>query len=331
MITFKKIQEANKLLEDNHLLSSNKFRASIPNNFITSKAIIKDIDISLSEEEILNNKKILHVRRLKKKINNSEDENIQFRDIPVILVTFRDRVNIVGIKVHNIDIYSIYIPPDIIVDVNFWKNFTNNSKYIICGDFNCHHKNWGNSINNRGGIELNILVDEGYFVVNNDLQPTVIALYSKSVIDLIISSPNLLGDFSVCKTLDDSFGSDHFPIVAEILNNNCTPNHQDHEDQVEQNLYNYKKTDWTKYYELLDNIVITSYHDLIQAMKWSLSQSAPAIVRKNNKYLTKPPWWDDECLEAIKKRKEAFRKFKDISDERNFIEIKKEIARSRRI
>ncbi|KAG5861773.1 hypothetical protein JTB14_034312 [Gonioctena quinquepunctata] len=66
-------------------------------------------------------------------------------------------------------------------------------------------------------------------------------------------------------------------------------------------------------------------------MKWSLSQSAPAIVRKNNKYSTKPPWWDDECLEAIKKRKEAFRKFKDISDERNFIEIKKEIARSRRI
>ncbi|KAG5882020.1 hypothetical protein JTB14_023073 [Gonioctena quinquepunctata] len=72
MITFKKIQEANKLLEDNHFLSSNKFRASIPNNFITSKAILKDIDISLLEEEILdnlktlNNKKILHVRRLKK-------------------------------------------------------------------------------------------------------------------------------------------------------------------------------------------------------------------------------------------------------------------------
>ncbi|KAG5866739.1 hypothetical protein JTB14_003907 [Gonioctena quinquepunctata] len=98
MITFKKIQEANKLLEDNHFLSSHKFRASIPNNIITSEAIIKDIDISLTKEEILDNlktldnKKILHVRRPKKKINNSEDENIQFRDIPVILVTFRGKI-----------------------------------------------------------------------------------------------------------------------------------------------------------------------------------------------------------------------------------------------
>ncbi|KAG5896613.1 hypothetical protein JTB14_009524 [Gonioctena quinquepunctata] len=98
LLTFKKLEEANKLLDDEHFLKSNNFKASIPYNAITSKVIIKDIETTFSEEELkdniktIGNKKVIHVRRLKKKSTPSGDEGgIQYIDIPVILVTFRGK------------------------------------------------------------------------------------------------------------------------------------------------------------------------------------------------------------------------------------------------
>ncbi|KAG5869720.1 hypothetical protein JTB14_019676 [Gonioctena quinquepunctata] len=98
LLTFKKLEEANKLLDDEHFLKSNNFKASIPYNAITSKVIIKDIETTFSEEELkdniktIGNKKVIHVRRLKKRSTPSGDEGgIQYIDIPVILVTFREK------------------------------------------------------------------------------------------------------------------------------------------------------------------------------------------------------------------------------------------------
>ncbi|KAG5873493.1 hypothetical protein JTB14_029170 [Gonioctena quinquepunctata] len=55
LLTFKKLEEANKLLDDEKFLLRNNFKASIPYNAITSKVIIRDIETIFAEEELKNN------------------------------------------------------------------------------------------------------------------------------------------------------------------------------------------------------------------------------------------------------------------------------------
>lgn len=89
-------KKANKFLDASEFLEYNKYKAFIPFHLISCKGLLRDVDINFSEEEILNNlrpigtnREIFHVRRIKKKVTNSESGNSSYVNTPLIVFTIR--------------------------------------------------------------------------------------------------------------------------------------------------------------------------------------------------------------------------------------------------
>lgn len=95
-IQFLHKNHANEFLNDSKFLLDNMIEAYIPDYVNTCKVLIRDINISFSEETLLEdiqskilNQKVLHVRRIKKKYNTNDGPKIL--PIPLIVVTFSGR------------------------------------------------------------------------------------------------------------------------------------------------------------------------------------------------------------------------------------------------
>ncbi|KAG5867163.1 hypothetical protein JTB14_020134 [Gonioctena quinquepunctata] len=121
-------------------------------------------------------------------------------------------------------------------------------------------------------------------IINNDMQPTVLALTSISVIDLIIKSPTIFHEVVYCTTADDTFGSDHFPILMEVR---ISPTEEIHNQSMPNSdiRYNRHKIDWIKFEQIIETIAINSYDQFIFAVNQGIEQSAPEI--DNNRKFAK--------------------------------------------
>lgn len=148
-------------------------------------------------------------------------ENLKFKRIDIVNNN-KDDIQICGILVENICILSMYIKPNFNLNIQILNDIYNqtslHSRHIIwMGDFNAHNVNWGSYKNNHNGSILKDFIDSVNLIVNNDKKMTLMSTQN-SVIDLAISSADLSLDLS-CWTLDNSYGSDHFPVVL-ILGSN---------------------------------------------------------------------------------------------------------------
>ncbi|CAD6216496.1 GSCOCG00011340001-RA-CDS, partial [Cotesia congregata] len=123
-----------------------------------------------------------------------------------------------------ISICSIYLPNRSQLSIPELENLVKSlpKPMIISGDFNCHHPLWGSENHDQRGLLLaDWLNTHDDLIALNTGEPTHFnsSNANTSCIDLTIVSSELalLLDWSV---LEDTFNSDHFPIVVKLSTNN---------------------------------------------------------------------------------------------------------------
>ena len=230
------------------------------------------------------------------------------QDVPYHHIPLRTNFEAIALRI-NLDreytICNIYITPN----ENFTTHQLNNlldqlpRPLILLGDFNARSVLWGDTETNSHGRKIEDLLLASDICVMNTGATTHLHVQNgtESCIDMAMSSPDLVGDLT-WKTLDDSFNSDHFPIVISKVPETATNENPDIS-------YNLDKADWTKYKlltitpnELFDrteniNSLVENFNNIVHN---AATNSIP-LKKPSNKYPV--PWWNAECDITQRERK----------------------------
>ena len=129
------------------------------------------------------------------------------------------------------------------------------------------------------------------------------------------------------KVCEDCHGSDHFPIIMYETEETDS-------DKIPK--WNFKKANWEKFnilcheklmfdnFENSEDPILFFTETLIDIS----NQCIPKISTNSSK--KKKPWFNDECKEAIKKRKDSLKRFKQYPTKTNLNACKNLRAKARR-
>ena len=206
-------------------------------------------------------------------------------------------------------ICSLYLPPGISlprVELSQLASELPDPKLIL-GDFNAHHTLWGcQDVDARGRVLERFICEESLGILNTGTRTHfTMPSGSTSVLDLSLVSPQLMPLFT-WHVADDPLGSDHFPVW---LQHQGVPVLGSRPPR-----WNLGKADWTEFESLLETSVLTrddtstlSAEDFTSLL---LNCAEKCIPRTSSRPRRCPvPWWTDECRDAIRARKRAFKKF----------------------
>ena len=231
---------------------------------------------------------------------------------------------------HPLSITSIYIPE---AD---WRNINKNdiknliqsipNPKIITGDWNARNTIWFSDNTCSKGEDLEEIFDELNMIVIDQDKPTHIstAYNSSSHIDVTITSPSMATSLE-WNTLDDTYGSDHFPIeiILTIANN----------EMNQRPRWNFNKANWAKFNQELKLEIpqqISNIEDLVNNVTNKLIAAAKNSIPLHETFPRKipVPWWNDECKRAKIKRSQALKDYKKDMSVVNAIAFKKEKAKT---
>lgn len=262
----------------------------------------------------------------------------------------------IKIRINNKDLFivSIYRPPTISISTDEWLSFLNqfnNKNVLILGDYNAHHTHWGSTSSSAEGNRLFEALSESDFDIMNDGSMTTLPSRSRSgsAIDLSLATVNLL-PYASWEVINESWGSDHYPIKMEIFGQVTCKNRAS-----SRRLYS-GKTCWEKVknnFHMSTPICrdlafdcsinpLEKYSRLTAIISKCITDAAPVERsrelesrfnrRGNNTFKSNnipSIWWNSDCEKAVRLRKAAFLKFKFCSSYENFIEYKKNDARTK--
>ena len=168
------------------------------------------------------------------------------------------------------------------------------------GDFNARHHCICSS---RGNIIYPFVENEELVVLNTgEATHFHVQTGSFSVIDLSLCSPDCFLDFT-WEIMDDLLGSDHFPILLNIVDEIVTPRSP---------RWNIDKANWALFASLtqlevnvddfltIDDALDFLYENVINA-------GLKAIPQSSGKFRRKPvPWWNLQCSITHKAMRVAF-------------------------
>ena len=249
-------------------------------------------------------------------------------------VTLDTDIQAVAVRVslkETITLCSIYIPPNDHLTVHQLHHLVEQlpKPFIIMGDFNAHNPLWGsNKITPKGKTVEDFLSKEGlcYF---NDGSNTYLhpGNGSYSAIDLTVTDPSLLPDFS-WRVHGDVCGSDHFPIILEHLSSNSL-------ERVPR--WKFDKADWLAFEmfceaDISPDILDAADDPILKFTETLLSAADRTIPKTSTNPKSKSkPWYDSDCREVIKNRKKAERQFNKAPISDNLNELRLHRAKARRL
>ena len=235
----------------------------------------------------------------------------------------------------NIDVCSIYIPPDfdnsdLLRQLNHLVAQFNNP-FLLLGDFNAHSPAWwdGQLLDARGKI-MEDFVDIHNLVTLNCNLPTFFHLSHniESAVDLSLSSPCIATWFQW--TVDgDIHDSDHYPISLRFTFDVAGIPHFIPR-------WNLERADWTKFTELCEFVHHDRYADPVEGISY-ITETILSAAQQSIP-LTKPckkgnavPWWSPAVRQAIAKRKRAFRAYLRLRTNAALIDRNRERAIAKRV
>lgn len=251
-----------------------------------------------------------------------------------------------------ISIFSIYAPPDIKVKNNSFTALipttVQGNKLIIGGDFNSHNHLWGSQ--RSDGMRSEKIIEFAdtlnLFLLNDGSSTRKQSTKAlPSCLDLTFVSPtfSLISDW---KVLDNSHGSDHYPVVIKILPQvpeqpqNSQNMDQDSGTNLLMRKWRIKTADWDKFKNKLEDCDITEeinqtsdtekiFDTIYQTISTAADESMKPIKkyqgkRKNNRF--KPVWWDEECEAQIDIRDMANDVFNETPSDANLTKLNNIIA-----
>ena len=208
-----------------------------------------------------------------------------------------------------ISVCNIYIPPTAHVQQQELEDLISQLQppFIILGDFNAHHTMWGcTNVDHRGQIMESIIEALDLCLMNTGMTTYIHpATGTSSALDLSLCHPSLASDYS-WHLLDDSHGSDHFPILIQPLAVTL---------RGRVPTFNIKRANWVQYEAMcktdITNI-ITLATNPVESFTYKLQsiceQTIPKTSSKPRKYHC--PWFDQECHAALAERKRVLNIFK---------------------
>jgi ribonuclease HI len=211
---------------------------------------------------------------------------------------------------HSITICSLYLPPHLKWTEDEITTLIHQlpEPYLLVGDFNAHSTLWGCSSTDRKGHCIETLLTEQDICLLNQKLPTYIhpATGSQSALDLSLCHPNIFLDFT-WQVLDDTHGSDHFPIVLET-SQNISP------DSMKR--WSLNRANWTLFQTLCSNTIdvatLLASGDPLSSFTSLVFAAAEAAIPRTStvpKHINKP-WFNEECKNAVSDRKKALNKLK---------------------
>ena len=228
----------------------------------------------------------------------------------VINLNLNTEALVVSVKLKNrqLTIVNIYEPPDSNINIDDYKELFSRPNSIMVGDLNAYSQLWGaTKTDNRGTLLDGLIEDLNLSVLNNGQGTHIKPDGSLSPIDLSITSTNLSIKCS-WKVNPDSLGSDHRPIIIGI----DEPAVCENGAQIK---YCFKKADWDRFKNyckehLNDSLVNENldkfYENIINAI---LSAADASIPKSRCGFRSKKvPYWNEQCDQAVRARKEAERK-----------------------
>ena len=136
-------------------------------------------------------------------------------DIPQSQIHLKTDLQTIAVKatLQTYYICSVYIPPNEEINENKLQKIIKQlpAPFIILGDFNCHSTLWGCKNTNQKGKNLETFINNNNLCIYNNKSLTYLCPFSGSysAIDLSLSDPSIF--------MDDTYGSDHFPICLQNL------------------------------------------------------------------------------------------------------------------
>ena len=220
-----------------------------------------------------------------------------------------------------ITICSVYIPPNFHLETEHLDTLLKQlpSPYILVGDFNGHNILWGCKYNNPKGNIIEDFIIKNDLCLMNDKSHTYLhpATGNFSSLDLSLCHPSLLLDFDWTVS-EDQHGSDHFPVIIESVNNSTN----DHNAKWKLN-----KANWELYHSLCEeSLKIDKLNNSLDPLDDFTSSLLDISNKSIPKTSTNPkkskPWYNDECKDAIKQRKQALSKFCRYPTKENLNKVK---------
>ncbi len=217
----------------------------------------------------------------------------------------------IRIQLHRlITICNIYVPPRLPLLVYDLVQLSRQlpPPYLIIGDFNARNPLWGDTTYNQHGEVVEQFLTEADLCLLNTGAGTRFCSRSgeSSVLDLSLCSPDIVLDLG-WRVMDDLHGSDHFPIIIDILP--CPPVHRTPR-------YLYDKADWEVFRQLTQvpsdnnqtcNLPIAQ---MIEKLTSLIRAAANCAIPKTQGTRNRPnPWWTPACTQANLERKRALRRF----------------------
>lgn len=251
-------------------------------------------------------------------------KSVNFTQINFPSSAYSDIINVIGIKIDNIAILSIYLSRssrDILNEVsNLFANLAR--PFLVLGDFNCHHQSWGSEISNSDGIYLLDILHANNLCLLNTGAPTRRTKPNehKSAVDLSVCTPNLASSFS-WSPHPYTYGSDHYPLI--ISSPIRSPPTYIREPRLKYKLSN---ADWTNFKQHVESKIT----ELPEIVKGDESNAALALAaclinvadqlfpvkKPPSSMIPFPPWWSTQCSEVVKRRKVAEKEYaKNMSDQ----------------
>ena len=231
-----------------------------------------------------------------------------------------------------ITVCSIYLPPGENIQRQELEQLINQlpRPFLLLGDFNARSRLWYDSEYSSRGKMVEKLIEEGDYFFLDKNENTHFSRRHKtfSHVDLSLCSIDLIDSFK-WEVDEDFHNSDHAPIY---LTSNC-PRPSGRGQRWIPN-----KANWEKYQELtdVDMDIIQNTPDIdtmANMFETMITDAADQTVPKSKGTGNRqsPPWWNNACLTAIRKRKSAWRKYKRNSTDENYNYFSRLRAEAQRI
>ena len=291
-------------------------------------------ETKLPPGHIYNNRKY-HIYRKDRSAHGGGVALMIDKNLSHSLINITSPLEVVAATIHyknqNITICSLYLPPGIAFPERDFKLLLPKlpKPFLILGDTNSKHPLWGSPDSDHRGVKLAKILEDKILHTLNNGNPTYHDIHTNyfSHLDTSICTPDINLKFN-WDTETDLYDSDHFPIIlAHNIPNLYTeaPQRFNLEKTTPENLRNYSNTVCLPEFFFDANISCQEIteHILEVANQYVTKTSGKISTKYSN------PWWNDECAQAVKNRKDALKLFNRVTTLENLNKYKKARAKAR--